>query len=514
MKNEKFHTLFLFILGFVLIVVGTELLIYFTATVPYQVAKWQRDVLQYQINLNSAVTGIEATHPEVPANNARSILSISRELNSAFDRLLYPNYLQYQSIRWLFRIPAIGIPGSVLADLDSILFLEIKYRQNLDQIYNQLSEIESDKVDLRNMRDAYLAVELWNRIRQITNQMVLMTTDQKKRLEFLIQRLALVEQNYYKKIIWVLVSAFLVILLFFVFLSIHLQYKYIFRLKPILHVSDRIVQEASSLKNLHIPHLKDPLFNSITLAFRTLIHHIARVDQVKSNILSQVTHDLKSPLSTMKQGIDILQEESLGKLNEEQKEVVELLASSYRNMAHLVNNLIDAARMEYDVLSLKISQFDMLTAAREVFEEHKALLIQKNMKIKFNFHRRKKLVMVGDRERIKDVLRNLIHNAIKFSGDNSHIFVDINLNEGDVVLIVQDFGIGIPQDEMDRIFDKLYRASNSKKMSVKGTGMGLYIVRSIVLMHKGEISVKSQPGKGTTFTVWFPRIIYKPEENT
>ncbi len=214
----------------------------------------------------------------------------------------------------------------------------------------------------------------------------------------------------------------------------------------------------------------------------------------------------------MKKSIDLLAGESYGKLTKEQKQVVEILKKGYDQMNHLVQNLLDAARMEYDVLSLKLEKFELLQSTMEIFEEFRIPLIEKNIKIKYNFHQRQKLGMIGDEERIKDVLRNLLGNAIKFTPENGKIYVEIDLREGDVFIKIQDTGIGIPAKELDKIFEKMYRASNSKSISVKGTGMGLFIVKNIVKMHKGEIFVKSQLGVGTTFEIYLPRILRKPGE--
>lgn len=298
-------------------------------------------------------------------------------------------------------------------------------------------------------------------------------------------------------------AASFIVLIVFITIIIHSP------LSKLADVSRKINQGEISLKKIHTPNLGQNIFGEISLAIRTLLRHISEVDHVKGNIMSQVTHDLKSPLSTMKQGIDMLKDPAYGKLTKDQEEIVQLMESGYTNMHKLVHNLLDAARMEYDVISLKLERFDLLKATLEIFEEFRVQLLDKKIKIRYNFHKRQNLGMIGDKERIKDVLRNLLSNAIKFTNEYGKIYVEIDLKEGDVYIKIQDTGVGIPKSELDKIWEKMYRASNSKSMSVKGTGMGLFIVKNIIQMHRGEVFVSSQLGVGTIFEIFLPRILRK-----
>lgn len=286
--------------------------------------------------------------------------------------------------------------------------------------------------------------------------------------------------------------------------------------RPVVALDDlagKLLDKTVSIKNIHIPNFGENSFGKIGLAIRKILNYISDVDLVKGNIMSQVTHDLKSPLSTLKQGLEMLNDSSYGDLTSQQKEIINLMDSAYNNMNKLVNNLLDAARLEYDVISLKLSKFDIIQLFRDVFKEFTHQLREKKITIHFNRKNRNTLDVIADKERIRDVVRNLLSNAIKFTPEHGKIYIELDLKAGDVYFKIQDTGIGIPRDELTKIFEKMYRAKNSNQISVKGTGLGLFIVKNIISRHNGEIFVESQLGVGTAFKVYFPRLLTKPERS-
>jgi signal transduction histidine kinase len=476
----------------------------------------RRELLQRE--LSSVLNNIQKYRLNQKFTDSKGIRSLqnfvkqARQSRETIKQNLAASYLKPESIffRSVFKI--FPVSQYQIAHLDSLLQKErISFKKSGEYLAN-LESLQLKMEDARKISQYHSIIEYTNSIKKNTGRFqslllkwVIVNEDIRKDLNAILN--SLYNKNLFILLLLLLLNAAMYGIMIFVLLSIFTR-----PLVELGELSSKINSGEYSLKHIHIPHFKDDFYGKISMAFRSLLNHIEEVDRVKGSIMSQVTHDLKSPMATMKKSIDLLAGESYGKLTKEQKQVVEILKKGYDQMNHLVQNLLDAARMEYDVLSLKLEKFDLLQSTMEIFEEFRIPLIEKNIKIKYNFHQRQKLGMIGDEERIKDVLRNLLGNAIKFTPENGKIYVEIDLREGDVFIKIQDTGIGIPAKELDKIFEKMYRASNSKSISVKGTGMGLFIVKNIVKMHKGEIFVKSQLGVGTTFEIYLPRILRKPGE--
>mgnify|MGYP002713111010 CR=1 FL=1 len=224
--------------------------------------------------------------------------------------------------------------------------------------------------------------------------------------------------------------------------------------------------------------------------------------QIKDEIMRTASHDLKSPLSSIKAAIHLL--EKHGRLDDERGErYLSMLKNSADQMFELIRDLLDIAKLETG-LELHADQVDLqsfLDAILTRYQEKAAL-----KKIDFKI---KSFVAEGesayfDALRISQVLDNLLTNAIKFTDEKGEVEFSIYKTETHLVISVKDNGIGIAQEDHARIFEKFYRVGDSER---EGTGLGLAIVRSIVEQHGGKIQVESQLHQGSTFTIQIPQYI-------
>jgi signal transduction histidine kinase len=171
-------------------------------------------------------------------------------------------------------------------------------------------------------------------------------------------------------------------------------------------------------------------------------------------------------------------------------------------MRYLVNDLLDFSRMETGKLKLIKIHFDLCETVKEITQDLSIKAKEKNITLKADVPQDGKIELFADRERIKQVLVNLITNAIKFTQEKGHVTAGCLLKDRkDVELYVKDDGIGIPRDKFNKVFEKFYQIDGSVSRSQPGFGLGLAIVKSIVDAHQGKIYIESEIGKGTKFTV-------------
>lgn len=226
-------------------------------------------------------------------------------------------------------------------------------------------------------------------------------------------------------------------------------------------------------------------------------------NQAKSNFLSIVSHELRTPLSVIRGYISLILE---GKISGASGEAVEALKTSDRRARHLqqlIEELLDLSRIEAGKITLKEEIVALRKHIMEVVEMFRHDLERKNLQLKVDLPHTLPNI-VADHDKIHQVFTNLISNAIKFTPDGGRILISGSADDGNVRISVKDTGEGIPKDKLQSIFNKFYQVDSSDSRPHEGTGLGLAIVRMILDATGGKISVKSAPGKGSTFTVSLP----------
>ncbi len=235
---------------------------------------------------------------------------------------------------------------------------------------------------------------------------------------------------------------------------------------------------------------------------RRAYEELQEADRLKDEIVQNVSHELRTPLTFIKGYVDLLLDGSMGPLTEAQREAVEIIAEKTNLLARLVSDIVTLQRIERGMLSCEA--VDIVALARVAVQGFQLTVTQPGLEITME-DPGGPLIVWGDRERLSQVLDNLLHNAVKFSPHGGRITVRI-VDQGEHALVsVQDTGIGIPPDKLDRIFERFYQVDGSTKRRFGGMGLGLAIVKRIVEAHGGRVWAESELGKGSTFYFTIPK---------
>lgn len=225
------------------------------------------------------------------------------------------------------------------------------------------------------------------------------------------------------------------------------------------------------------------------------ITHFKELDRVKSEFVAMVSHDLRTPLTTIQGYIDLLGK--VGPLNEMQAQFVERVRNSTAHITELISALLDLGRIEAGY-GLEMEPLHLESIIDAVVDEFMPQAEQKGLTLRW---KRQQLPLVrGSPQRLRQVMENLLSNAIKYTHPGGWVAVEAGQDGDHVVVRVSDNGIGIPPEEQPFIFDRFYRVESAETEGIVGTGLGLSIVRSVVEKHGGRVWVDSRPGEGSTFT--------------
>jgi signal transduction histidine kinase len=261
------------------------------------------------------------------------------------------------------------------------------------------------------------------------------------------------------------------------------------------------------------PFVLDGRIVGVILVFRDVSRE-KDIDQAKTEFVSLASHQLRTPLSTISWYAEMLLTGDAGKVNKEQKEYLEEIYKGNQRMVELVNALLNVSRIELGTFSVEPEDTDLREVAESVFDELKPQLLQKKMKVVHEYDAKLTNIYL-DKKLIRIVFQNLLTNALKYTPAKGQIELRIVKQKSDVMVSVKDNGCGIPKKDQKQIFQKLFRADNVKTLDTNGTGLGLYIVRSIVEQSAGgKIWFESTEGKGTTFFVTLPLKGMKPKEGS
>ena len=232
--------------------------------------------------------------------------------------------------------------------------------------------------------------------------------------------------------------------------------------------------------------------------------------RLKSEFLATVTHEIRTPLNAIMGFSQVLKSESKGSLNNYQKSMVERIFTNGENLLALVNDILDMSVIEADRLDLKARHFDINELIRVTVAELRSLADKKKLEVQIAINLKDAKVF-NDEKRLKQILVNLISNAIKFT-DTGHVRVEANaIASNSLEIIVEDTGIGIAPEQLSRIFQPFQQGDQTTQRQYAGTGLGLAIVYSLVSMMEGIITVESHVNEGTTFRIQLPRSIFQPD---
>lgn len=252
--------------------------------------------------------------------------------------------------------------------------------------------------------------------------------------------------------------------------------------------------------------LRNDFLGTVSI-FQDITHQV-EVDRLKSEFVATVSHELRTPMTSIKGYVDVMLMGVSGQLNEQQNHFLQIVKSNTERLAILVNDLLDISRIEAGKVELSLQPIDLGDVIRKSAEdlalrcdeEGKPMEIQTDLPADIPR-------AFGDPERVRQIVDNLLENAYYYTPENGKITVSLSHSETEVQVDVKDNGIGIPEEEQLRIFERFYRGEDPLVLATSGTGLGLSIVARLIEMHKGRIWVSSAGvrGLGSTFSFTLPQ---------
>ena len=270
--------------------------------------------------------------------------------------------------------------------------------------------------------------------------------------------------------------------------------------KPISQVSDSIrsLGEGQFAKPIRIEGPGDMVQLGAQLDW--LRERLVTLEAQKTRFLQHISHELKTPLTALREGSDLLSSGVVGNLNAEQHEIARILQENSIELRKLIEGLLNYSAVHAQTSYLDASIVQLREVVRRVVNDRKLAIVAKDLRIELNCEH---VTAYCDEEKVRVILDNLLSNAVKYSPERGLVSIKLYKDRGDAVLEVLDEGPGIPPQERERIFEAFYRGTDAGVAAIKGSGLGLSIVKEYVQLHHGQIEVLEGPG--AHFRIRFPR---------
>jgi signal transduction histidine kinase len=227
-----------------------------------------------------------------------------------------------------------------------------------------------------------------------------------------------------------------------------------------------------------------------------------RLNRMKSEFISNVSHELKSPLTSIRMMTEMLHHKRV-QTEERKSAYYSAMLEESEHLSHLIDNILDFSRMEDDRRKYDFTDLDLDELILKFIESTYERFVEPGFDIRYN-HPDRVPIIQADKDAILQVIYNLIDNAIKFSGTSRQIDINLVSRNNELIFCVKDYGIGIPVKDQEKIFDRFYRGDEPQRLGIKGSGIGLTIVKRIIDAHKWRLTIESKSGEGSTFMVRIP----------
>jgi len=251
-----------------------------------------------------------------------------------------------------------------------------------------------------------------------------------------------------------------------------------------------------------------PIFESGKISGCLLVTHditeIRRLEIMRRDFVANVSHELKTPLTSIKGFVETLLE---GALEDKENSVnfLKIINSHADRLNTLINDLLDLSHIESNTVKLKVESFNLAQLVSQVISGFRAQIKKKAVEISFSLL--DELELFADKSKIEQVLTNLINNAIKYNKENGFVKIYTEELPDKLKIIIEDSGPGIPARDIPRIFERFYRVDKARSRELGGTGLGLSIVKHIVELHSGGVGVESTEGFGSKFWFTIPKVV-------
>jgi two-component system phosphate regulon sensor histidine kinase PhoR len=231
------------------------------------------------------------------------------------------------------------------------------------------------------------------------------------------------------------------------------------------------------------------------------ITRLELLERVRREFVSNVSHELRTPLTAIRAFVETLQ---AGALEDRAngRRFLEIIAKHSERLQALIDDVTDLSRIETGAVTLELAELDAAQVARDVVEHLRPVIDRYGVQVRIEL--RSPFLLTADRRRLEQVLTNLIDNAVKFNRPGGTVRLHGSASGGRPVVVVEDDGIGMPADSLDRIFHRFYRVEPARSREAGGTGLGLAIVKHLMRLHGGTVRAESELGRGSRFILEFP----------
>lgn len=262
----------------------------------------------------------------------------------------------------------------------------------------------------------------------------------------------------------------------------------------------------NSLRFGEIQHFNETLKEKVTVAtekLRRTNRELQRLDQAKNEFLGMASHQLRTPLTSIKGYLSMVMEGDAGKINQQQQALLSEAFNSSERMVHLISDFLSVSRLQTGKFILDAKPVDLDIVVKQQVDALAPMAASRRLKIDYTRPVARREVII-DEDKVQQVVMNLIDNAIFYSRADSSVKVNLHYVDKEVVFTVTDTGIGVPAKEQAKLFGKFFRATNARKQRPDGTGVGLYLAKKVIGGHHGKLIFESEEGKGSTFGFSLP----------
>lgn len=279
--------------------------------------------------------------------------------------------------------------------------------------------------------------------------------------------------------------------------------------------TDRIILDKSKVISVHLsPVIWRNEFLGTVSVFRDISVEV-QIDQLKTDFISNISHELRTPMTSIKGYVEVLLMGAVGAINDQQKHFLQIIQSNTNRLNFLVDDILDVSKIEAGSVVLNPQMTDLTGLIKMLVDEQQKLSTSGHKQLEYEFIKNEFIPNVLiDSERINQVLSNILNNARMYSLDQGKINITLEMDENQIRINIKDQGIGVPKDEQIHIFERFYRGKNSLEVNTAGTGLGLSIAKTLVEMHGGKIWFESSGISGEGSLVSFTIPITTAEDNS
>lgn len=269
--------------------------------------------------------------------------------------------------------------------------------------------------------------------------------------------------------------------------------------KPLTRLTTAIKELSNGNYNVRVDNVGQDEISKLNQGFNQMARQLAKQDETRQKFISDISHELQTPLTSIQGFANILKEEDLPK--EQRVKYANIILYNSKRLSSLAKNMLQLTLLDREEIELEISNYSLVNQMNRVISTQENQATEKNIEIVFETPK-KDIFIDGDEQRLEQVWTNIISNAIKYTNEGGLITITMKKSSKDIEVSIEDTGIGMSKEVVSHIFERFYR--EDKARNVEGNGLGLAIVKSIVDLHHGKIDILSQVDVGTNFIVKLP----------